>query len=332
MMKNLILSILLLSALPSIAQTCTGCTINVNGTSVLDVNLFPGNTLCIQSGGEVLGDIFNYGGTVCNEGLISGDYIQYSGTLNNYNQATSTSQCIINEGVVNNYQTINSFLMAVHGSNVVVNNHGTLSPDELDFNGDSLAQTSVLYNHGTVMTNNFHTDTSTIYNYGSFYTTQSIHVNDMAFFHSYGVLEAGLNFYNNGFTELYCMATVGGSLFNNGESSGPPFGCGGYTVTGNAFNNGEFGTNSLSLDLCKTAGPSGFDGSLGTIGPNVTYCACSNTCTQQSASLINIKQNTANRELVKIVDITGREVDFKSNTTLLYLYSDGSIEKVFRFE
>jgi hypothetical protein len=332
LMKKLLFLLLAFVAPSTYGQSCSGCTMNINGTTTLDVNVYPGNVLCIQSGGEVLGDIFNYGGTVCNEGLISGDYIQYSGTLNNYNQATSTSQSIINEGVVNNYQTINSFLMAVHGSSVTINNFGTLSPDELDMTGDSLSQTSVLYNHGTVLTTNFHTDTSTIFNYGSFYTTESIHVNDLAFFHSYGILEAGLNYYNNGFTELYCMAVVNGDLYNNGESSGPPFGCGGFSVDGNAFNNGNYGTNNLALDLCKTSGPSGFDGSLGTIGPNVTYCSCSNACSTQTATVPNLENPDDEKYLVKIIDLTGREVEPMPNTLLIYLYSDGSSEKVFQVE
>lgn len=331
-MKKTLFLILVLGAHFTFGQNCSSCTMNINGATTLDVNVYPGNVLCIQSGGEVIGDIFNYGGIVCNEGIISGDYIQYSGTLNNYNQATSTSQCIINEGVVNNHQTINSFLMAVHGSNVTVNNHGTLSPNELDINGDSLAQTSILYNHGTVLTTNFHTDTSTIFNYGSFYTTESIHVNQMAFFHSYGILEAGLNYYNNGFTELYCMASVGGDFFNNGESSGPPFGCGGFSVDGDAFNNGNYGTNNLTIDLCKTLGPNGFNGSLGTIGPNTTYCICTNVCSPQTAAIENSEMLTSNRSLVKIVDITGREVEYKPSTTLIYIYNDGSTEKVFIVE
>ena len=328
-MNNLFLSILLVGTQVSYGQNClSGCTININGTTNLNVNVYPGNVLCIQSGSEVLGDIFNYGGTVCNDGLISGDYIQYSGTLNNFNVATSSSQCIINEGVVNNHQTISSYLMAVHGADVTINNHGTLSPDELDMYGDSLAQTSILNNHGTVLTTNFHTDTSTIYNYGSFYTTESVHINEMAFFHSYGILEVGLDYYNNGFTELYCMATVGNDLFNNGESTGPPFGCGGFSVDGDAFNSGNYGTNNLAIDLCKTSGPNGFDGSLGTIGPNVTYCVCANVCQPQTASINEIEIPIGDPTLVKIVDLTGREVEYQPNTLLIYVYSDGTTEKV----
>ena len=36
------------------------------------------------------------------------------------------------------------------------------------------------------------------------------------------------------------------------------------------------------------------------------------------------------KELVKIVDITGREVENKPNTLLFYIYSDGTAEKVYR--
>jgi hypothetical protein len=38
------------------------------------------------------------------------------------------------------------------------------------------------------------------------------------------------------------------------------------------------------------------------------------------------------KELIKIVDLTGRETDDKSNTLLIYIYSDGTMEKVFRVE
>ena len=36
--------------------------------------------------------------------------------------------------------------------------------------------------------------------------------------------------------------------------------------------------------------------------------------------------------LVKIVDQLGREIDYKPNTTLIYVYSDGSTQKVFTIE
>ena len=39
-----------------------------------------------------------------------------------------------------------------------------------------------------------------------------------------------------------------------------------------------------------------------------------------------------NKTLMKIVDLLGRETEDKSNTILIYIYSDGTIKKVFRVE
>lgn len=38
------------------------------------------------------------------------------------------------------------------------------------------------------------------------------------------------------------------------------------------------------------------------------------------------------KEVVKIVDLMGRETEFKPNTALIYIYNDGTTEKVFRIE
>ena len=266
-------------------QNCSNCSISVSGSTSLDVNLYPGNTLCISSVGEITGNIYNYGGTVCNEGIISGDYIQFNGILNNYNTVAFSSEMVIWEGTVNNYQSVNSYLLAAHGSQVTINNEGILNPAELDMVGDSLPSTSVLYNHGVLQANLFHVDTSTIYNYGSISISQNMNVNGNATFYGYGILDVAQHYYNNGHSIMYCMANIGGDLYNNGETSGPPFNCGGFNVDGSAYNNGNFGTDSSPVDLCKTSGPSGFDGSLGTIGTNVTYCSCTNTCSFQTADV-----------------------------------------------
>lgn len=47
---------------------------------------------------------------------------------------------------------------------------------------------------------------------------------------------------------------------------------------------------------------------------------------------IEENSNTQNKYLVRIVDLMGRETEKKSNTWLIYIYSDGTIEKVFRIE
>jgi hypothetical protein len=38
------------------------------------------------------------------------------------------------------------------------------------------------------------------------------------------------------------------------------------------------------------------------------------------------------KKLIKIVNLLGQETEFKPNTSLIYIYDDGSTEKVFHFE
>ena len=42
--------------------------------------------------------------------------------------------------------------------------------------------------------------------------------------------------------------------------------------------------------------------------------------------------STQTKELIKIVDINGRETEFKPNIVLFYLYSDGTVKTVFEVE
>jgi len=55
--------------------------------------------------------------------------------------------------------------------------------------------------------------------------------------------------------------------------------------------------------------------------------SCANSC----AIGINELSNTP-KELVKIVDLMGRETPYKPNTVLIYVFDDGSTEKVFKME
>lgn len=52
-----------------------------------------------------------------------------------------------------------------------------------------------------------------------------------------------------------------------------------------------------------------------------------------NCALIGLEEITPNqKKLVKIVDILGRETTFKPNTPLIYVYSDGSTERVMKLE
>ena len=55
--------------------------------------------------------------------------------------------------------------------------------------------------------------------------------------------------------------------------------------------------------------------------------SCNNACTVG----LNELSNTP-KQLLKIVDLMGRETEYKPNTVLIYVFDDGSTEKVFKME
>ena len=55
---------------------------------------------------------------------------------------------------------------------------------------------------------------------------------------------------------------------------------------------------------------------------------CNNDCSSTSS----INELTTSKNLIQILDLMGRETSFKPNTPLIYVYDDGSIEKVFSVE
>ena len=57
---------------------------------------------------------------------------------------------------------------------------------------------------------------------------------------------------------------------------------------------------------------------------------CANACSSEITNLIEF--NASPRTLVGIIDMMGSETTFKPNTPLIYIYDDGSAEKVFSVE
>jgi len=55
---------------------------------------------------------------------------------------------------------------------------------------------------------------------------------------------------------------------------------------------------------------------------------CNNDCSNTSS----LTELNSNKNLIQILDLMGRETSFKPNTPLIYVYDDGSIEKVFSVE
>jgi len=53
---------------------------------------------------------------------------------------------------------------------------------------------------------------------------------------------------------------------------------------------------------------------------------------QQSSAIDELNSIDISKQLIKIVDFMGRETEYKSNTILIYIYDDGTTEKVYRVE
>ncbi|MDA7762447.1 hypothetical protein N8927_04590 [Crocinitomicaceae bacterium] len=60
---------------------------------------------------------------------------------------------------------------------------------------------------------------------------------------------------------------------------------------------------------------------------------CNNDCDDDCDDpIVGINELTTTKNLIQILDMMGRETSFKPNTPLIYVYDDGSIEKVFTIE
>ena len=65
------------------------------------------------------------------------------------------------------------------------------------------------------------------------------------------------------------------------------------------------------------------------IDPQASFSEdCNNDCSNTSS----LTELNSNKNLIQILDLMGRETSFKPNTPLIYVYDDGSIEKVFSVE
>ena len=71
----------------------------------------------------------------------------------------------------------------------------------------------------------------------------------------------------------------------------------------------------------------------GNYAVEITINSCSDTSSCYIVDYAGIEElNSANKELVKIIDFMGRETEFKSNTPLIFIYSDGTRERVMKIE
>ena len=90
------------------------------------------------------------------------------------------------------------------------------------------------------------------------------------------------------------------------------------------INSGEYFITTLSNDIIDMDPDSGIVNSLD-YGNNINLIKFSDETATTS-------ELSTSKNLIQILDVMGRETSFKPNTPLIYVYDDGSIEKVFSVE
>ena len=98
----------------------------------------------------------------------------------------------------------------------------------------------------------------------------------------------------------------------------------------NNANFNYFWVNGNSNLTCIEVDEVDYSSSYWTIEPQMSFSEnCNNDCSLATAGINEI---TSSKNLIQILDLMGRETTFKPNTSLIYVYDDGSTEKVFRVE
>lgn len=71
----------------------------------------------------------------------------------------------------------------------------------------------------------------------------------------------------------------------------------------------------------------------GNYAVEITINSCSDTSSCYIVDYTGIEElNSVNKELVKIIDFMGRETEFKPNTPLIFIYSDGTRGRMMKLE
>lgn len=133
------------------------------------------------------------------------------------------------------------------------------------------------------------------------------------------------NWYHVAFT--YDNAEL--KLYLNGSFVGSIFGQNYMSLS--ATNDISFGVSNESFGYMNPY--NGVIDNAGIWSRALTECEVTELYTDQDCILgVPSLQSSKDKTLVKIVDLMGRETEFKPNTTLIYVYSDGTTEKVFSVE
>ena len=94
-----------------------------------------------------------------------------------------------------------------------------------------------------------------------------------------------------------------------------------YTVTQNGLGNSVFRCTKYPIDY------SAFDNKDMTPSDPIELNPIPDSCAMITSILPEISNG---KELIKIVDLMGRNTNQEHNSVLFYIYSDGTVEKIFK--
>ena len=142
---------------------------------------------------------------------------------------------------------------------------------------------------------------------------------------------------NTNLTDLYCSDNQLTSLDMSNNIALTVLECNSNALTclnvknGNNFNHGVFrASNNINLICIEVDDVAWSNANWTLIDVQASFSTdCNNTCS--SIVGLNELSNTP-KQLLKIVDLKSRETLYKPNTPLIYIYSDGTAEKVFKME
>lgn len=280
-MKPLLYFLSIIAVFSLNAQTCNNCTTVLSANTSANLNVVQGETLCIESGVTVTGNLTISGGTVCNNGIINGDIGLYWGQLNNYGTITVTQNVTHLGGDLNNYGNITGGDYTAAGANSITN-FGLLLTGNIDLSNEAIGPNLEVYNYGTMTGINMNVDSTVLSNSGTLYLSGNLIASYEGDITNMGTLSVGGNFLCANTCSLHtiCTIDVQGDWSNGGIITGPSSGYGGFSISGIAQNlsSGQIALDGSNIDICENNVPGGLD-NYGQIGPNVTQCQNSTNCT-----------------------------------------------------
>jgi uncharacterized protein (TIGR02145 family) len=98
--------------------------------------------------------------------------------------------------------------------------------------------------------------------------------------------------------------------------------------------NCSYGGNNVALHDCGGTWSLAYSHDYLIISQSAESTGLSIRCVNNinQVGIIELNNSTLKRELIRIVDLMGRETSERSNTVLIYIYSDGSHERIFKLQ